>query len=98
MELDVIISQQAKRDIEYFAAYLSERWSESVKMDFLVDLTEQIEVIAQMPNMYRKSKKGKNLRECIVNKQTIMYYQINQSNIEIVTIRSSKQNPKKLKF
>lgn len=54
-------------------------------------LSDKLELIAQMPELYRKSEKRSGLRECVINKQTILYYKINVEDIEIVAILSSRR-------
>jgi plasmid stabilization system protein ParE len=93
MEYNVFLSERARLDIEETANYLSENWSEKVKMDFLVRVTENIQRIAEMPYLFRSSPKGNFIRECVLDKHHILYYRINDDTIEIITIRSSRENP-----
>ena len=49
MTLPVELTDLARQDIEAIADYLSLNWSEEVKINFLVELTENINRIAEMP-------------------------------------------------
>ena len=61
-------------------------------MDFLVQLSTKLELITQMPEIYRQSAKRPGLRECVVNKQSIVYYRILPDEIEVVAILSSRRD------
>lgn len=89
--MTVYFSEEAEAQVDEIATYLGTNWSQKVKMDFLALLADKLELIAQMPELYRKSEKRPGLRECVVNKQTIMYYKIQAEDIEIVALLSSRR-------
>ncbi|MFD2569687.1 type II toxin-antitoxin system RelE/ParE family toxin [Spirosoma soli] len=89
----VYFSAEAENQLEELVAYLGEHWSQQVKTDFLALLSEKLELISQMPEMYRKSEKRPGLRECVVNRQTILYYRISAEDIEVVAVLSSRRSP-----
>lgn len=91
MELRVDLSDRARKDIEQIASYLSENWSEQVKMNFLVSLTNKMNLIGQMPYLYKSSQKQPDVRECVLNKHTVLFYRIAENSVEIITIRSTRQ-------
>ncbi len=93
MELTVELSDRARRDIEQIADYLAKNWSERTKIEFLLTLTEQMKLISKMPYLYKVSQKQSNVRECVMNKHTILYYRVLDSTIEIITIRNTRQKP-----
>lgn len=91
--MTVYFSAEAERQLEELATYLGEYWSQQVKTNFLALLSDKLELIGQMPEMYRQSAKRPGLRECVLNKQTILYYQILSDAIEVVAILSSRRGP-----
>lgn len=93
MELTVELSERARRDIEQIADYLSKNWSERTKIEFLILLTEKMKLISTMPYLYKASQKQFNIRECVMNKHTILYYRVLEETIEIITIRNTRQKP-----
>lgn len=93
MELTVELSERARRDIEQIADYLSKNWSERTKIEFLILLTEKMKLISTMPYLYKASLKQFNIRECVMNKHTILYYRVLEETIEIITIRNTRQKP-----
>lgn len=96
MELNVELSDRARQDIEQMAAYLSEHWSEQVKLNFLLTLTEKMKLISQMPYLYKASQKQPDVRECVLTKQAVLFYRVGETSVEIITIRSSRQQPGEL--
>ena len=93
MALEVIISQRAEENLDAIVKYLSTAFSEKVKMEFLATLAQKMSQISGMPNMCRASRKKKGVRECVVNKYTIVYYKITSKAIEIITIQDSRKHP-----
>ena len=66
-------------------------WSQRVKTDFLALLSDKLERISQMPELYRKSEKRPGIRECVINRQTILFYRVDINDIEVVAILSSRR-------
>jgi plasmid stabilization system protein ParE len=93
MALHIIISERAEKNLDAIIHYLSASFSEKVKMDFLAQLSEKVQAISQMPHMYRASKKKKGVRECVINKYTLLYYRVTPTTIEIITIQDTRSNP-----
>lgn len=93
MAWEVVISQRAQENLATIVTYLSENWSSQAKVDFLVELSRKVELISQMPRMYRASERKENVRECVINRHTILYYRIEGQQVEIITIQDSRRNP-----
>lgn len=89
--MTVYFSKEAEDQLDELITYLGDNWSQKIKTDFLALLSDKLELVSKMPEMYRKSEKRPGLRECIVNKQTILYYQISLDSIEVVAIVSSRK-------
>ncbi len=92
MNYTIIFSEKAKTNIEEMANYLVEEWNESVKMKFLTDLSEAVKQLAVMPFMFPSSDKIQGLRRCVINRHTVLYYQVNKENIEIINVKGTRQN------
>jgi len=92
----VIISKTAEKKLDKLFVYLIEKWSVTVKKEFVEKLDSSIEIIQNQPEIFPKSKKGKGLRKCLITKQTTLYYRYNSERINIVTIFDTRQNPKRL--
>lgn len=89
--MTVFFSAEAERQLDDLAAYLGDYWSQQVKINFLALLSDKLELISQMPELYRRSEERPGLRECVVNRQTILYYKIDVDTVEVVAILSSRR-------
>ncbi|SHF05081.1 Plasmid stabilization system protein ParE [Psychroflexus salarius] len=96
MKRKVIISKTAEKKLEKLFEYLTEKWSEKIKIEFIQKLDHNIEIIRNQPEIFPESKKGKKLRRCVITKQTTLYYRFNSKRINVVTIFDTRQNPNKL--
>ena len=89
--MTVYFSKEAEDQLEELTAYLGDMWSQRVKTDFLALLSDKLERISQMPELYRKSEKRPGIRECVINRQTILFYRVDINDIEVVAILSSRR-------
>lgn len=96
MKRKVSISKTAEKKLEKLFDYLIDNWSEKVKNEFVSKLDSSIDIIRKQPEIFPKSEKGKNLRKCVITKQTTLFYRFNTKEISIVTIFDTRKNPKKL--
>ena len=81
MEYEAIFSARAEYNLEKITKYLQENWSNRVKIDFLVALTEQIQRLELMPFINPIFEKNRNLRRCLINKNTALFYRIDKTKI-----------------
>jgi plasmid stabilization system protein ParE len=74
---------------------LTNTWSDKTKNHFLNLLTKKVSFISQNPEMYPKSDNMPEIRKCVVTKQSLLFYQINQESqsIEIISIQDARSNP-----
>jgi len=96
MSRKVILSKRAANKLENLFDYLTENWSEKVKDEFVKKLDKRIEVIKIQPESFPESEQQKGLHKCVVTKQTTLLYRFNASQIQIITIFDTRQNPQKL--
>jgi plasmid stabilization system protein ParE len=91
--MTVYFSTEAEAQLEAIVAYLGENGSQRVKTDFLAQLAVKLDLITQMPELYRRSEQRPGLRECIVNRHTILYYKVEPAAIEVAAILSTHRGP-----
>lgn len=91
--MTIYFSAEAEEQLEGIVTYLGENWSQRIKTDFLAKLADTLERISQMPDLYRRSEKRPGLRECVINKQTVLYYRLLPNEIEVVAILSAQRGP-----
>jgi plasmid stabilization system protein ParE len=98
MRLHIVISERAEKNLDKIVAYLEKEWSERVKQNFILKLSKASNQIADNPMMYPASAIKKDIRKCVVTKHTILYYKVSKTEMEIITIQDSRQNPAFLKL
>ena len=93
MEYNVKLSKRATHEIDEIAEYLVQFWSEKVKTNFLVAISEKLMIIEKNPFIYRKSNSKPNLRECVINKNVIMYYAVDEieQKVIVLALKNTKQ-------
>lgn len=91
---EVVFSERAITKLDGIVDYLANYWSQQTKTDFLSLVSDKIQLLSTMPYIYRASNYLPGCRECIVNRQVILYYRVNdeRKQIEIITFQSSRSN------
>lgn len=93
----LIWSKRASKDLAGVLAYLESKWTEREIRNFFSNLEKHLNIIKEHPVAYPKSDKWKEVRRCVLSKQTSLYYSVKSERIEIVTLFDNRQNPAKLK-
>jgi len=68
-----------------------------VKQNFIKKFDDSIKFISSFPEAAEKSNLKKGLHRCVITKQTTIYYQLNDAEIQIITVFDTRMNIKKLK-
>ena len=93
----VIISPQAKEDINNILSYLSQNWSQKVVDEFLQKFEVFFYIISINPKIFGYYNKRRNIRKYALTKQNIIYYRNRKNAVEIITIFDGRKHPSKLK-
>jgi len=93
----IVLSKQASYKLEKLLNYLETEWSERVKQNFIKKLDDSVKFISLFPEATEKSDIKKGLYRCIVTRQTAIYYQFNDTEIQIITIFDTRMNTERLK-
>lgn len=98
MHRQIVWSPLAENDFANILAYINENWDEKVTNQF-IDLTEEIiEQISinprQFPVVYKKVK----IRKCVLTRHNTMFYRASKSQVEILRIYDTRQDPDNLIF
>ena len=96
--MKVFLSELAERKLLKLSDYLIENWNLKARDKFIETLSEKIKQISLQPESCPQSSEFKGLFKCVVTKQTTFYYRVTAptSEIEIITIFDTRQNPDKL--
>lgn len=93
----VIISPQAKEDIDNILSYLSQNWNQEVIEKFLEKLELFYFIVSINPRLFGYLNKQKNIRKYAITKHNIIYYRIKKKEVQIITVFDVRQRPFKLK-
>ena len=93
----VILSPQAKQDIEFILEYLKENWYQKVIDDFLLKLEVFYTIVSINPHIFGYYSRSRNIRNYAITKQQVIYYRNRRKAVEIITVFDSRQSPFKLK-
>ncbi len=87
MSYSIKWSEKSKNDFIEIIDYLIDNWGKNSAKKFKNTAINSIELISKMPAIYPSTEYRKNLRRCIVVKQVSMYFQVNESEKEIIIVR-----------
>lgn len=95
---EVVITDIATEDIENISHFLQKNYSNKVKLDFLVRLSEKLLFIEKMPFMYPVSFNNPRVRRCVIHKNALCYYEVGDEKIYILSIIDTRTDNKENRF
>ena len=96
MHKHLVWSPSAESDFANILEYLNENWDEIVANHF-IDLTEEIlEQISINPRQFPVISKKEKIRKCVLTKHNSLFYRESKSQIEILRIYDTRQDPDNL--
>ena len=93
----VVISPQAKQDIELILYYLKENWNQRVVDNFLYKLETFLTIVSINPHVFGYYSKSRNIRNYAISKHQVIYYRNKRKIIQVIAVFDSRQSPSKLK-
>ena len=93
MRIEVRFTEEAEKDLQGIVTYLEEVWNEKVVDEFISEIDEQIDRIAEMPYLFPKTEKRENVRKCLINKRVALFYKVTENIIFLLAFRSTHRNP-----
>lgn len=94
----IIWSDEANCNLDQIISYFENNWTEKEIKKFFAKLEKTLTLIAIRPHLFRLTNKRKNVRKCVMTKQTSIYYRPEKEEIFIVTLFDNRQDPTKLKL
>jgi len=94
MARQVVWNKKAVIKFEEIVKYLEKEVSEKAAIKFVVKLDDLIEKLFKHPEIGRKTKKWKTVRQYQIDKYKRMYYRIHGRKLIIVFLFDERQNPK----
>jgi plasmid stabilization system protein ParE len=94
----IIWSPLSENDFANILTYLNKNWDDKVASNF-IDLTENIlNQISINPKQFPIIYKRKKVRKCVLTKHNSLFYRDGKTNIEILRIYDTRQDPNTLTF
>jgi plasmid stabilization system protein ParE len=93
----IIFSRRSKLQLEELVEYLEYKFSSVTKEKFISKLDSSVSLIQKDPKIFPKSEAKKDVRKCVISKQTTLYYNFNNQEIRLLSLFDTRQNPTKIK-
>ena len=91
-------TDEALQNLDLIIAYLLNGWSEKILEKFAKKLDKRIITISRNPFTFPVSGIRKNVRRCVLSKQTTIYYEIKKDVVVILTLFDNRSDPNSLKI
>jgi plasmid stabilization system protein ParE len=91
-------SDRALNDLQNIIVFLSEKWTQKEIRNFARRLDKRLELISGNPRLFPKTAKRKNMRRSVLTKHTVIYYEMTEISVTIVTLFDPRQHQKKLRL
>jgi len=92
-QLDIFWTKRATEDLDKIVFYLRSNWSEKELANFISKLNKAVNLISFRPKLFTLTNHRKNLRRCVLTKQTTIYYKEVDLKIYIVSLHDNRRNP-----
>ena len=94
----IIWTDESLENLKGIIVYLENRWTKKEITKFSKLLDHQLKLIENNPLLFAESENSTGIRKSVLSKQTTIYYQISNYEIEIISLFDNRQSPKRLKF
>ncbi|HEY2583121.1 MAG TPA: type II toxin-antitoxin system RelE/ParE family toxin [Mucilaginibacter sp.] len=96
MAKEVVLTAIAVNDFNNVIDYLTSKWGEAVKDNFIERFEKVTDLLANNPGIYAYFDNIKRIQKCLVTKHNMLYFIEKDTVIEIITIFDTRQDPEKL--
>ena len=93
----VVFSKKSKEQLDELMAYLEAKFSKESKVKFVLKLDNVIKIIQIDPETFMQSSVNLKIRKCVVSKQITLYYRFTESEIRLLALFDTRQNPEHIK-
>jgi len=95
LPLSIRYSLRARQEEIEILEYVLNRFGQKKAKEVYESIEQILENIATIPEMFPPSKKQKDLRKCVLSKQTSIYYRVSKGHIEVISFRANLKDPNK---
>jgi len=92
----IVLTQTALNNYNAIVKYLIEEWDVSVANDFIERFVEVRNMLAINAEIFAYENKAKQIQKCVLTKHNIIYFKATKTQIKILAIFDTRQDPKKL--
>ncbi|HWZ36417.1 MAG TPA: type II toxin-antitoxin system RelE/ParE family toxin [Mucilaginibacter sp.] len=92
----VVLTPTALKNYDAVIEYLIENWGVSVVDDFIEKFKKTKSVLADYPEIYSFQNKAKQIQKCVLTRHNIIYFKATKTQIKILAVFDTRQDPKKL--
>ena len=96
MSRKIIWSPLARQDVEQQLDYLTREWGMQLGIDLLERIDEVLTAVVNDPTTYYQVDASRQIHKFMVNKYTVLYYQVSAESIGLITFWDGRQDEKKL--
>ncbi|MEY4877166.1 MAG: hypothetical protein RL708_2315 [Bacteroidota bacterium] len=98
MEFKVILTKEAEQNYLEICHYIEQKFSEKEVFEFDQKLSEKLLLLSVRPYIFPIVSEKQQIRKCLINNLTVVYYQIENNTIYVLYLFDGRQNPEKLNF
>jgi plasmid stabilization system protein ParE len=91
-------TNHALKELEDTISYLEENWTDKELQNLAIKMEETLLLISHNPNLFQFSEVKKDIRRVVILTYNTLYYRVKNNQIEIISLFSNRQNPKKRKL
>jgi plasmid stabilization system protein ParE len=94
----IVWSPLSEKDFSNILNYLSSNWDQKVSVHFITLTQNALQQIATYPKQFPLINKIDRVRKCVLTKHNTLFYRENPTQIQILRIYDTRQNPNDLCF
>ena len=98
MSYPVRYSNRAYAEYESILQYVSDNFGILKAFEVDAHFDGIIKQIASSPEMYPSSPKYREIRRCVISRQTSLYYRFSEEFVELISFRANRMNSDSFDF
>ena len=92
----VVWAPRAVYDYEHNLAYLTEEWGEVAVKNFAKRTLSALQKIVAYPYAWPESEQFRGARKIVINSNVVLYYRVQEHQIELARFFNVRQHPDKV--
>lgn len=91
----ILWTDNALEELDQTVEFLETNWTVKELRNFASKLDHILEIISKSPEIFPADFNKKEIRKAVVDKNNTLYYRTKGITIEVISLFSNRQNPKK---